>query len=67
MSFQNAIVSALPAALASPAAGGHVPLADASPIGTPAAAGGPVQVGYGVSLSDFSSFQQSLAQAAQRI
>src|SRR5262245_29440957 len=33
----------------------------------PAAAGGPVQVGYGVSLTDLSGFQQSLQSAAVRL
>jgi len=31
------------------------------------AAGAPVQVGYGVSLSDFGGFQQALAQASGRL
>jgi len=34
---------------------------------TPAAAGGPVQAGYGVSLSDLSGFQQSMQSAAVRL
>jgi len=33
----------------------------------PAAAGGPVQVGYGVSLTDLNGFQQSLQSAAVRL
>jgi hypothetical protein len=32
-----------------------------------AGAGAPTQVGYGVSLTDFNGFQQSMAQASQRL
>jgi hypothetical protein len=34
---------------------------------TPGAAAAPMQVGYGVSLTDFGGFQQSMAQAGMRL
>jgi hypothetical protein len=39
----------------------------AAPAAAPGAAAAPMQVGYGVSLTDFSGFQQSMAQAGMRL